>query len=155
MTAPTIATIELAPRERQVLEGLSDGSTLATVALNLKIREGTARGYLKLAKRKLHGASENATALAIAYATNAITCPALLDPEGLFLTREQRDLIPLIGRGMPAGTMASELKRPVAIVRRDGRDLLTNLGATNPAHAIRRAWQYQALTADQVIAWLR
>ncbi|MFD4986465.1 hypothetical protein [Streptomyces sp. NPDC058374] len=155
MTAPAVATIELAPRERQVLEGLSDGSTLATVALTLKIREGTARGYLKLAKRKLYGASENATALANAYATNAIARPDLLDPEGLFLPREQRDLIPLIGRGLSAGTMALELKRQVDIVRREGRDLMANLGATNRAHAIRRAWQYQALTADQVIAWLR
>ncbi|MFC8006581.1 LuxR C-terminal-related transcriptional regulator [Streptomyces olivaceus] len=155
MTAPTVATIELAPRERQVLEELSDGTTLTTVALTLEIREGTARGYLKLAKRKLHGASENATALAIAYATEAITRPDLIDPEGLFLPREQRELVPLIGRGMSASAMASELKRPVGIVRRDGRDLLANLGASNPAHAIRQAWQYQVLTAHQVIAWLR
>lgn len=40
----TVATPALAPRERQVLEGLADGSTLTAVALDLKIREGTATG---------------------------------------------------------------------------------------------------------------
>ncbi|MGD6751957.1 hypothetical protein [Streptomyces sp. BH105] len=155
MTAPTVARIDLAPRERQVLEGLADGTPLSTVALNLKIRDSTARGYLKLAKRKLHGVTENSSALAVAYATEAITCPGLLDPEGLFLPREQRELVPLIGQGRSAGQMAVELKRPVAIVRRDGRDLMLNLRATNRAHVIRQAWAYQVLSANEVIAWLR
>ncbi|MEV1081951.1 hypothetical protein AB0I98_27490 [Streptomyces sp. NPDC050211] len=83
MTTTTVARIVLAPRERQILEGLADGNTLAAVALDLKIREGTGAGYLKLAKRKLHGVSENAAALAVGYATDAIARPDLLDPEGL------------------------------------------------------------------------
>ena len=155
MTTTTVARIILAPRERQVLEGLADGSTLVAVALSLKIRESTATGYLKLARRKLYGVSENAAALAVGYATQAITRPEMLDPEALDVPREQREIVPLIARGMAAAQMATELKRPVDIVRRDGRDLLQNLKAQNRAHAITRAWQYQILTEDQVIAWLR
>ncbi|MEU1273504.1 hypothetical protein [Streptomyces sp. NPDC005799] len=157
MTTTAVARIVLAPRERQVLEGLADGSTLAVVALDLKIREGTAAGYLKLAKRKLHGVGENAAALAVGYATEAITRPDLLDPAGLFLPREQRDLVPLIARGLTAAQILTELKprRTIDIIRRDGRDLMTNLGAKNRAHVITRAWEYEVLTADQVIAWLR
>jgi DNA-binding CsgD family transcriptional regulator len=116
VTTTTVAKVILAPRERQVLEGLADGSTLAAVALNLKVREGTAADYLKLAKRKLYGVSENAAALAVGYATEAIDRPTLLEPDALVLPREQRDLVPLIARGMTAAQMATELKRPVAII---------------------------------------
>ncbi|MEV8020030.1 hypothetical protein AB0O76_27480 [Streptomyces sp. NPDC086554] len=155
MTTTTVARIILAPREQQVLEGLADGSTLAVVALTLKIREVTAAGYLKLAKRKLHGVSENAAALAVGYTVHAIARPELLDPEHLFLPLEQRQLVPFVARGMHSAQMATDLKRPADVVRRDGRNLMTNLGARNPAHVVTRAWQYQILTADQVISWLR
>ncbi|MFE5847565.1 hypothetical protein ACFQ7N_38700 [Streptomyces niveus] len=166
----TIVRVTLAPRERQVVEGLADGSTLDAVAQNLKIRKGTAAGYLKFAKRKLYGVSENAAALAVAYAAQAITRPELLEAEALDLPREQRALVPLIARGMTAAQMATELKkssrrRPVGpvstgmpsvdIVRRNSRALMVSLEARNPAHVITRAWQYQILTADQVTAWLR
>ncbi|MFF0066488.1 LuxR C-terminal-related transcriptional regulator [Streptomyces sp. NPDC005279] len=150
MTTTPVARIILAPRERQVLECLADGSMLAAVALNLQIREGTAAGYLKLAKRKLYGVSETAAALAVGYATEAIDRPKLLDPESLYLPREQRDLVPLIAWGM-----ATELKRGGDTIRRDGRELLATLQARHRAHAIARVWEYQILTADQVIAWLR
>ncbi|MFF1417974.1 hypothetical protein [Streptomyces sp. NPDC058280] len=150
-----IATVVLAPRERQVLEGLSAGSTLAVVALDLKIREGTAAGYLKLAKNKLHGVSETPAAVAVGYATRAITHPPLLDPETLYLPREQRDLVPLIARGMGPAEMATELDRPVTDIRSDGRGLLTNLGARNRTHLITRAWQFQILTPDLVAVWVR
>lgn len=60
MTTTTIAKVVLTPRERQVIEGLAAGDALAAVARDLKIREGTAAGYLKLAKNKLHGVSETA-----------------------------------------------------------------------------------------------
>ncbi|MFI9078770.1 LuxR C-terminal-related transcriptional regulator [Streptomyces sioyaensis] len=151
----TIAKVILAPRERQVLEGLADGSMLAAVAQSLKIREGTAAGYLKLAKRKLSGVSETAAALAIAYATASIDRPKLLDPAALYLPREQRDLVPLIAREMTAMQMATALNREVDVIRQNGRELLANLQARNRAHAITQAWKYQILTADQVIKWLR
>ncbi|MFG2141861.1 LuxR C-terminal-related transcriptional regulator [Streptomyces sp. NPDC048650] len=152
---PTVAKVILAPRERQVLEGLADGSMIAEVALSLQIREGTASGYLKLAKRKLYGVRETAAALAVAYATKAIDRPNLLDPGSLYLPREQRELVPLIAQEMTAAQMATVLKREVDIVRRDGRELLGNLRARNRAHAITRAWTYQFLTVEQVIEWLR
>ncbi|MFE6031015.1 helix-turn-helix domain-containing protein [Streptomyces niveus] len=155
MTTKTIGRVILAPRERQVVEGLADGSTLATVARNLKIREVTAAGYLRLGKRKLHGVSENAAALAVGYATQAITRPELLDPEGLDLSREQRNLVPLIARGMTTAQMVPELRQPVQIIRRYGRELQQSLSAKNRAHVVTRAWQYQVLTADHVIASLR
>ncbi|WP_327352752.1 hypothetical protein [Streptomyces sp. NBC_01304] len=157
----TVARVILAPRERQVLEGLADGSTLAAVALDLKVREGTAAGYLKLAKAKLYGMGDLAAALAVGYATEAITRPELLDPTALNLPEKQRDLVPLVAQGMRAVQMATKLNRPIGDVRRDGRDLMANLGGTpdcpkirNQAHLVTRAWQYQVLTADQVIAWL-
>jgi DNA-binding CsgD family transcriptional regulator len=151
-----VAKIVLAPRERQVVQCLADGSPLATVALNLQIKEGTASGYLKYAKRKLLGVRDTAAALAVAYATEAIDRPKLLGPEALFLPRGQRDLVPLIARGFTAAQMATVLKpeRTVDMIRRDSRKLLLNLQARNRAHLITRAWHYQALTADQVIACL-
>ncbi|AKN68739.1 hypothetical protein QR97_02010 [Streptomyces sp. PBH53] len=155
MTTTTIAKVVLARRERQVLQGLATGNTLAQVALDLKIREGTANGYLKLAKNKLSGVSDTAAAVAAGYATEAIEPPPFLDPEALFLPREQRDLVPLIARGMAAAQMATELDRPVADIRADGRDLLLTLQARNRAHLITRAWQFRILTADQVTTWLR
>ncbi|MER7986471.1 LuxR C-terminal-related transcriptional regulator [Streptomyces noursei] len=154
MRTTTVARVTLAPRERQVLEGLADGSTLAAVALRLSIREGTASGYLKFAKRKLYGVSENAAALAVGYTTEAISRPPLLDPETLFLPDNQRDIVPLLALGMTAAHMAAELKQPVHIIRRDGRDILTNLRARNRVHAVKRSWELQLLTAEQVTTWL-
>ncbi|AIA06715.1 LuxR C-terminal-related transcriptional regulator [Streptomyces noursei] len=154
MRTTTVARVTLAPRERQVLEGLADGNMLAAVALRLSIREGTASGYLKGAKRKLYGVSENAAALAVGYTTEAISRPSLLDPETLFLPENQRDIVPLLARGMTAAHMAAELKRPVDIIRRGIRDLLTNLRAKNRVHAVKRLWELQLLTAEQVTEWL-
>lgn len=151
----TVARVSLALRERQVVEGLSDGSTLAAVAQDLKIREGTAAGYLKLAKRKLRGVRDNAAAIAVGYATKAIARPKLLDAEQLLLPLEQRQLVPFIARGMRSVQMATDLKRPVNIVRRDGRELMVNLGAKNPAHVVHCAWQYGLLTESQVRVWFR
>lgn len=151
----TAARVRLAPRERQIIEDLAEGHALTVVAQSLAIREGTASGYLRHAKRKLYGVSENAAVVAVAYATEVITQPALLEPNALTLPREQRDLVPLIAKGMVAAQMARMLKRPLDIVRRDGRDLMATLEARNRAHTIKRAWQYQVLTADQVTSWLR
>ncbi|MFF1420615.1 LuxR C-terminal-related transcriptional regulator [Streptomyces sp. NPDC058280] len=150
-----ITRVFLAPREQQVLEGLAAGDTLAAVAQDLKIREGTAASYLRQAKSKLHGVSETPVAIAVGYATRAIPHPPLLDPETLYLPREQRALVPLIARGMGPAEMATELDLPVTDIRSDGRELLTNLGARNRTHLITRAWQFQILTADQVATWLR
>lgn len=154
MTA-TVMKINLARRERQVLEGLADGRTLARVASDLTVKTGTATGYLRHARTKLYGASETEAALAIAYATEAITLPEPLDPEGLDLSAEQRDLVPLIARGMSVTEMGTELKRPLDQIRSDSQQLLRNLDAKNRVHAVTRLWQYRMLTADQVIAWLR
>ncbi|MEG3630010.1 LuxR C-terminal-related transcriptional regulator [Streptomyces poriticola] len=155
MTTTSVAKVVLTPRERQILESLATGDALAVVARDLEIREGAAAGYLKLAKNKLQGVSETAAAVAVGYATEAITRPVLLDPAALFLPREQRDLVPLIARGMAAAQMATELDRPVTDVRADGRELLAALRARNRSHLITRAWQFHVLTAGQVIAWLR
>ncbi|KPI06241.1 regulatory protein LuxR [Actinobacteria bacterium OK074] len=153
--AVTVARIVLAPREKHVLEGLADGGTLAEVALGLGIRPGTASDYLRTAKRKLRGADEDATALAIAYATLALDPPEPLELGELYIPRQQRDLVPLAVAGMRAADMAVELRRPVDVVRRDVRGLTANLRARSPAHLVKRAWQYRLVTAEQVLAWLR
>ncbi|GAU71128.1 hypothetical protein SSP35_28_00030 [Streptomyces sp. NBRC 110611] len=150
----SVEKVILAPRERQVIKGLANGSTLAAVALNLKITKNTAASYLKNAKYKLRGVTENSAALAVAYATEAIDRPDLLAHEGLLLPCEQRELVPLIARGMRATQMAIKLKRSVDLTRRDARQLMANLQARNPAHLVTRSWQYQIITAEQVLAWL-
>ncbi|MBT2405588.1 MULTISPECIES: LuxR C-terminal-related transcriptional regulator [unclassified Streptomyces] len=155
MTTRSVAQVVLTSRERQVLQGLAAGDPIAKVAQDLTIREGTATGYLKLAKNKLHGVSETPAAVAVGYAIEAIARPCLLDPEALYLPSEQRALVPLIARGMGPAQMAAELHRPVADVRADGRELLTNLQARNRTHLITRAWEFEILTTDQVTAWLR
>lgn len=43
--------------------------------------------------------SEIEAAGAVGYATGAITRPSLLAPEGLAVPEEQRELVPLLGRG--------------------------------------------------------
>ncbi|WP_024756086.1 hypothetical protein [Streptomyces exfoliatus] len=155
MTTTTVARIELAPREKQVLEGLADGSTLVVVAERLRLRDGTARGYLQLAKRKLYGVSENSAALTVAYATGAVLPPQYRDREELYLPRDQMGLIPLIAQGNRATEIAIETKRPLEVVRRDARDLMSALGAKNPAHLVTRAWAYGLLTKELVQPWLQ
>lgn len=147
--------VVLSPRERQVLECLATGDTLATVAQDLGINDSTARSYLRQAKAKLYGVSETVAAVAVGYATEAITRPPLRDPDALFMPREQRALVPYIARGMSAAQMAAELRRPVSDVRADGRELRRTLNARNQPHLITLAWQYRVLTAEQVIAWFR
>ncbi|MGG2460155.1 LuxR C-terminal-related transcriptional regulator [Streptomyces sp. RGM 3693] len=151
----TVAKYLLAPREREVVEGLADGNTLSVVAHTLGITENTAGSYLKLAKKKLHGVRENAAAVAVGYATRAIGRPKLLVPDALCLLCEEAELVPLIARGLGPQEMAGKLQRPLNIVRRDGRGLFVSLGARNRPHAMKRAWQFQLLTEQQVIAWLR
>ncbi|MEV7090122.1 LuxR C-terminal-related transcriptional regulator [Streptomyces sp. NPDC093085] len=155
MTSRTLTRVILTPRERQVLQGLSDGNPLAAVALGLNIRENTAAGYLKLAKSKLHGAHKTTEAIAIGYATRAIALPPPLCPETLRIPDQERDLIPLIARGLGSAEMATELDQPVPRVRADGRALLKNLNARNRNHLVTRAWQAQILTPDLVTTWLR
>ncbi|MEU5834020.1 LuxR C-terminal-related transcriptional regulator [Streptomyces diacarni] len=150
----TVARPQLAPRERQVLAGLAEGNTLGEVASRLRLREGTARGYLDLAKSKLFGARSTESAIATGYAVNAITQPMPLPPEQLLLTPEQRALVPFIAQGMSAAQMAAQLTRPLNAVRRDGRELLAAARAVNPPHLVTRTWQHQVLTAKQVRTWL-
>ncbi|MGW3952906.1 LuxR C-terminal-related transcriptional regulator [Streptomyces sp. NPDC004752] len=152
MTTTTAAKISLARREQQVLQGMAAGNPLGAVAGELRIREGTAAGYLKQAKNKLHGVSVTAAAVAVGYATGAIAQPPLLNLASLSVPRAQCDLVSLIARGLTTAQMAADLKQPVNVVRADGRALLTVLGARNRAHLITRAWQFRILSADQVIA---
>lgn len=114
-------------------------------------------GHASPRNRKLHGVSESPAAVAIAYATEAITRPEPRDPETLFLPREQRDLVPLIARGLTPGQMVNELspKPDVAVVRRDCRELRVNLRALSRVNLVSRAWEYKVLTAEQVTSWLR
>jgi len=154
VTTTTVATVVLARRERQVLEGVAAGDALDVIARRLVIEVGTARSYLKLARYKLYGVSDSVFAVALGYATEAITRPPLLDPKSLCLPREQNAVVPLIAQGMAAAQMATLLDRPVNTVRADCREVLKTLHARNRPHLVTRVWQYQCLTADQVIAWL-
>ncbi|WP_254885903.1 helix-turn-helix transcriptional regulator [Streptomyces sp. NA02950] len=152
--AVTNPAARLSPREQQIFEYLADGSSLAEVGLRLGIRQNTVQSYLSLAKLKLGAKSENAAALAAAYALGGLPQPKPLDPSELSLPREQLALVPLLAQGMRVSQMASVLKRPVSIIRRDARGLMKNLRARNAAQTVKRTWQYQLLTADQVLEWL-
>ncbi|MEU2875969.1 LuxR C-terminal-related transcriptional regulator [Streptomyces sp. NPDC007070] len=156
MTAPTTTKVALSPQEKQVLEGLAAGDSTADIARRLEIRHSTVGDFLKTARIKLHGACDSVAAVAAGFATGAIGRPPLLDPEAVFVSREQRELVPLIARGLSAEQVAAELKppRPVADVRADARELLSSLGARNRCHLVTRAWQYRLLTEDRVSAWL-
>ncbi|MFB6533080.1 LuxR C-terminal-related transcriptional regulator [Streptomyces noursei] len=151
----TVVRYLLAPRERQVIEGLAEGDTVAAVARSLGLAESTAAGYLKLAKKKLRGTRDISAAVAVGYALRAIGQPVPLDPGAVCLLPEERELVPLIARGLGPAEMASEVRRPLNIVRRDGRRLLVGLGAKNRPHVVKRAWQVGILTEEQVTAWLR
>ncbi|WP_405749349.1 LuxR C-terminal-related transcriptional regulator [Streptomyces sp. NBC_01411] len=153
MTTSTVAKINFAPREKQVVQGVADGQTVPEIALSLSIGAHTVAGYLKLAKLKIPGANSNPSIVAVSYATDSIPAPKLLDLTDLCLPGKQLDLVPLTAQGMRPKQMAGFLNRDIDVVRRDARDLMTNLQAKNPAHAVKRAWQYQLLTAEQVLAW--
>ncbi|GHG95371.1 LuxR C-terminal-related transcriptional regulator [Streptomyces rubradiris] len=155
MTTTAATMISLSPRERQVLERLATGDTVAMVGQDLRLSEGTVVSYLRNAKDKLYGVSETEAAVAIGLALEVIARPPLEDPEQLFMPREQRDLVPYIARGMTAEQMAAQLRRPVTDVRADSRDLLSTLNARNRPHLITRSWQFRLLTAEQVIKWYR
>jgi DNA-binding NarL/FixJ family response regulator len=149
----TVTTRRLAVPEQQVLRQVAAGSPLSEAAMNLRIREGTAREYLRRANVKL-GVRETAAAVAVACTVGAIEQPQPLDATGLLLASEQRELVPLIAQGLHVDQMATKLHRPAAIVRQDGRALMKHLQARNPVHTVTRAWQYQLLTARQVRTWL-
>ncbi|MFF8387761.1 LuxR C-terminal-related transcriptional regulator [Streptomyces kanasensis] len=153
MSATTALKIPLAPRERQLLEALADGSTLAAAAEHIGLREMTAKGYLQHAKEKLGGMRRTAAAIATAYATKSITPPDLLDVEGLCISREQRVLVPLVVRGERTAEIAAAVRRPAALVSEDIRGLMAALGARNSAHLAKLAWQYRLLTREEVLAW--
>ncbi|WP_257981154.1 hypothetical protein [Streptomyces sp. CB02959] len=102
-----------------------------------------------------HALSNKETAVAVDYATKAISRPKLLAPDALCLLRGERELVPLPARGLGPEKMAGKLQRPLNIVRRDGRRLFVSLGARNRPHAMKRACQFEILREEQVVAWLR
>ncbi|MGW4345246.1 LuxR C-terminal-related transcriptional regulator [Streptomyces sp. NPDC004690] len=156
MTAPTTTTVALSPQVKQVLEGLAAGDSTADIARRLEIRHSTVGDFFKTARIKLHGAYDSVAAGAAGFATGAIGRPPLLAPDAVSVSREQRELVLLIARGLSAEQIAAELKppRPVADVRAGARELLSSLGVRNRCHLVTRAWQYQLLTDDRVTAWL-
>lgn len=143
----------LTRREQQVVEVLAVGGNLADVALRLRIPEPSAAEYLTSAKLSLR-VTEIPAAVAVAYATDTVQQPVRLDPGGLFLTPGQAELVPLIVRGLDPSRMAEELKRSTPQVRSDGRELMSRLGAVNPAHTVLCAWRFRLFTAKQVLTWL-
>ncbi|MGW6605421.1 LuxR C-terminal-related transcriptional regulator [Streptomyces sp. NPDC055036] len=150
-----IDSIDLAPRERQVLERVANGVELFDVALDLSIGRGTAASYLQSARKKLHGVRSTRAAVAVGIVTRAITAPTLLDPGELSLPRPQLEIALLKAQGMSLSQIATTLDRPRTEVNADGIKLSAALDARNDNHLVTRMWALWVLDAEQVAKWLR
>ncbi|MFJ4800133.1 LuxR C-terminal-related transcriptional regulator [Streptomyces murinus] len=155
MTTTIVTTAKLSPRERQVLQGIAAGDSLPFIAQRLEVEYNTVASYAKRAKFKLRCVKDVGAAVAVGYATGAISPPPLLEAGALLVPREQRVLLPLVARGMRATQMASELKWPIKVVRATERALFVALDARSRPHLVTRAWERRMLTAEQVVSWLR
>ncbi|MFF5719275.1 DUF6415 family natural product biosynthesis protein [Streptomyces buecherae] len=147
--------IHLAPRERAVLQGLADGLLISEVARSLGISDGTADGYLRSARRRLHEVRDTPPAVAIAYAHAALDPPPPQDRKRLFLPHDRRYLVPLLAQGMTAPQISRNLSLPLEDVRQEAREALRGVGARNRAHFVKQAWAYRLLTTQHVLDWLR
>ncbi|MEW1700734.1 LuxR C-terminal-related transcriptional regulator [Streptomyces sp. NPDC091278] len=147
--------VTLTRQERRALEGLALGLGVDEVAYSLSITAGTVSEYLGNARSKLRSGRENHAAIAMGYATDAITTPVLRQRDEVYVSGERQALIPLIAQGQTQLYMASFLGRNVQEVRADGRGLLVDLAARNPCHLVRRAWEFQLLTRADVARWTR
>ncbi|MFJ9434891.1 DUF6415 family natural product biosynthesis protein [Streptomyces sp. NPDC101490] len=154
-TVTPLQPVILAPQERQVLEGLADGTGIDQVAFTLSITSGTASGYVKSARAKLGPwAPDVPSALAVSYAIEAITAPVLRRRDEIYVSGERQALIPLIAQGLPSPQIALALGRPIQEVRADCRGLRIDVDARNNAHLISRAFEFQLLTAADVAGWM-
>ncbi|AWN24817.1 LuxR C-terminal-related transcriptional regulator [Streptomyces sp. NEAU-S7GS2] len=134
------STIQLTNREGQVVRLLGRGLRIPQIAEQLLVRDATAKGYVDLAKGKL-GVRDVAALVHNAYERGAVSEPEPDHHCSVTLSLEQRQLLPRMAEGKSVSQMATELRRPVAVVRRDAREMLAELGATNSAHAMTRARQ--------------
>ncbi|WP_307816966.1 LuxR C-terminal-related transcriptional regulator [Streptomyces sp. CRPSP2-6A1] len=155
MTPSFLPVARLSLREQQVLQDIAAGDSLWAIAQRLEVEYNTVASYAKRARFKLRCVKDAGAAVAVGYATGAISPPLLLEAAALSVPREQRVLLPLIARGMQAAEMASALKWPVKIVRATERALFVALDASSRPHLVTRAWERRMLTAEQVISWLR
>ncbi|MGW3163299.1 helix-turn-helix transcriptional regulator [Streptomyces sp. NPDC001142] len=139
----TTALLQLTPGEKHLVQLLADGLTLAAAADQLGIAPGTAASRSATARDKA-GVSGVGGLVHEAYVSGAIDPPqaaADSDDAPVCLPDEQSAVLVLMAKGMDAKVMSTELRRPVALVRRDARAVMAAIGAVNPAHAITRAWQ--------------
>ncbi|MCM2576354.1 response regulator transcription factor [Streptomyces meridianus] len=127
----------LSTRERETVLALADGKLVPEIADELKITQHTVRTYIDGAKGKLSG-TDMASLVNSAYETGALRTPA---PEPGSRRPPLSDAQRGIAEGHTIQHIADQQARPVAHVRRDGRALLTALGAKNAAHAVKRGHQ--------------
>ncbi|MFJ6101826.1 LuxR C-terminal-related transcriptional regulator [Streptomyces sp. NPDC092359] len=147
-----LTPVRLAPQQRRVLEGLALGMGTDEVAYSLSIATSTASDYVRSAKEKLR-ARDIPSAVAMAYATGAITVPVLRLRDEVYVSAERQALIPAIAQGWTQAQIAAALNRSALGVRTDYRGLLDDLAARNTTHLITRAWEFQLLTVTDVARW--
>ncbi|WP_217231281.1 hypothetical protein [Streptomyces anulatus] len=140
--------------ERSLHRHLVDGGNLGGLgpALGMSQKEAS---ILYTGMCDLLGSPRNPAALvAICYALGAVQPPELLDPSGIALPQEERDLLPLFAIGLSAADMAAQLDRKQWKVNEQAKEVLDNLQAKTRAQAVHVAWQYGIVTGPAIREWL-
>ncbi|MET8983421.1 helix-turn-helix domain-containing protein [Streptomyces sp. NPDC004539] len=143
----------LSPRPAQVLRLIAEGSTTGSIARDLGVTPGVIRIHLAQALRKTTGSGKGIwarpAAVETAYATGLLPRPARLTGR-VDLPDGQRELIPLLARGLTPDQIAAALhcRRQEAVG--ELKALERALGAATPAHVITRARQYGLPTSAEI-----
>ncbi|MER5301333.1 LuxR C-terminal-related transcriptional regulator [Streptomyces lasiicapitis] len=144
MTVNT-ATVSFTSREKDVVQGLAEGLTDHAIARRLNRKPSTVRHYIATAMKKV-GANRQAALVNYAYDLGLIRPPVREDSTA-YVSPQQRELIPLIVRGLTLDQIAAETHTTSARARRDVRRLMKALDAETRAHVVTRARQYGLLKA--------
>jgi DNA-binding NarL/FixJ family response regulator len=143
-TTPLTTTPLLTEKERAAVQQLAAGRRVPEIARKLGISEEAVRSRIDAARAKLH-AREAPALVHAAYQHQVLDVPSATRATPT-LPESERELLPLLAKGLDLTQMAAVLRRPLPAVRRTLRSLRMQLGAQNPAHAVSRAWHLRLFT---------
>ncbi|MFD9356421.1 LuxR C-terminal-related transcriptional regulator [Streptomyces sp. NPDC060031] len=132
--------VRLSRRERQIIQELAGGASLAMAAQTLGISKLTAKSYRDAARNKLGCPAMAPAMVAAAYDASALEIPAH-DGSVVEVTDEQRELLPLLIAGLSTTQMSKKLHQHIERVRSNLRHLMAALGGKGHAHMVTRAYQ--------------
>ncbi|MEU5998973.1 LuxR C-terminal-related transcriptional regulator [Streptomyces sp. NPDC047197] len=128
-----------------MVQGLAEGLTDHAIARRLNRKPSTVRHYIATAMKKV-GANRQAALVNSPCDLGLIRLPVREDNTA-YVSPQQRELIPLIVRGLTLDQFAAETHTTSAQDRKDVRRLMKALDAQTRAHVMTRARKYGLLKA--------